>query len=237
MQTPTSLRVGGLSAISSVDWPGELAATVWLQGCPWRCPYCHNAHLLSAGESALSTDAPTWGQVLAFLRTRVGLLDGVVFSGGEPLAQAGLEEAIREVRDMGFRVALHTGGVSPERFAAVLPLVEWVGFDVKAPFSEYESVTRVAGSGEVARATLMQAVASGVALQARTTVHPALLGEDALVRMADELEALGVRRWVLQSFRLEGCADERLLAAGLQPALQVPEALRDRSGLEVLVHG
>lgn len=236
MPSSTSLRVGGLSAISSVDWPGELAATVWLQGCSWRCPYCHNAHLLQSGESTVSPDAPTWEQVLAFLRTRVGLLDGVVFSGGEPLAQAGLAEAIGGVRALGFRVALHTGGVSPERLAEVLPSLAWIGFDVKAPFADYQRVTRVPGSGQFAEESLRHVLAAGVALEARTTVHSALLGEKDLARMGEELAALGVRRWVLQPFREEGCADEALLAAGPQPALRVPEALADgRAGLEVLV--
>jgi len=225
---PTSLRVGGLSAISSVDWPGELAATVWLQGCPWRCPYCHNAHLLSGSDGATPPDAPSWEQVLAFLRTRAGLLDGVVFSGGEPLAQPGLAAAVREVLELGFRVALHTGGVAPDRLAEVLPLVDWIGFDVKAPFSEYERITRVAGSGEAALGSLRLALASGVGIETRTTVHPDLLGEGALERMADELEALGVSRWVLQPFRAEGCADETL-AATHRPELRVPDALRGRA--------
>ncbi len=203
MQSSTSLRVGGLAPLSTVDWPGELTATVFLRGCPWRCPYCHNAHLLSASAGATDQDLH-WDDVLAFLRARVGLLDGVVFSGGEPLAQSGLAGGMREVRELGFRVGLHTGGVAPERLAEVLPLVDWIGFDVKAPFSEYERVTRVAGSGHAAEKSLRAVLASGVEHEVRTTVHPELLGEADLFELAGELRALGVGHWVLQAFRAEG---------------------------------
>jgi pyruvate formate lyase activating enzyme len=216
----TNLRVGGLSPLSSVDWPGELAATVFLQGCPWRCPYCHNPHLLGTTGG----DELEWAGVLDFLRTRVGLLDGVVFTGGEPTVQAGLADGMHEVRELGFQVALHTGGPVPERVREVLPLVDWVGFDLKAPFAEYERVTRVPGSGEAARESLAAVLASGVAHEVRTTVHPALLDDDALTRMADELAGLGVSHWTLQPFRVEGCADEPLIAAG-PAALRLPDAL------------
>jgi pyruvate formate lyase activating enzyme len=144
------LRVGGLSRLSSCDWPGQLVATVFLQGCPWRCRYCHNPHLLPApGDGEIA-----WREVLAFLEARRGLLDGVVFSGGEPTVQAALPAAMRTVRALGFGVGLHTGGPTPERLKAVLPLVDWVGFDVKAPFADYARITGVASSGEAARLSL-----------------------------------------------------------------------------------
>ena len=196
----TELRVGGLSRLSSCDWPGQLVATVFLQGCPWRCRYCHNPHLLPARGD----DEIAWREVLAFLQARRGLLDGVVFSGGEPTVQAALPEAMRAVRALGFGVGLHTGGSAPERLKTVLPLVDWVGFDVKAPFEDYARITGVAGSGEAARLSLTHLIASGVACDLRTTVHPALLDEAALARLADELAALGVTSR-LQPFRTAGC--------------------------------
>lgn len=224
MPSSTSLRIGGLSALSSVDWPGELAATVFLQGCPWRCPYCHNPHLLDAAGG----DDLSWEGVLGFLRARVGLLDGVVFSGGEPTVQAGLAPAMREVRELGFKVALHTGGPVPARVHEVLPLLDWVGFDLKAPFAEYERVTRVPGSGEAARESLAALLASGVAYEVRTTVHPALLDDAALLRMADELAEMGVMRWVLQAFRADGCVDQELVARDVEP-LSISAVLGARS--------
>jgi pyruvate formate lyase activating enzyme len=204
-RSSSEIRVGGLARLSSVDWPGELAATIFTQGCPWDCPYCHNPHLLSATPLAEpAAELIPWRAVVAFLDSRVGLLDGVVFSGGEPLAQPALVAAIAEVREMGFRVALHTSGVAPARLAEVLPHLDWVGFDAKAPFAEYERITRMPGSGVSARESLLLLVASGVAYEVRTTVHPDLLGEEELLRLAEELRALGVSRWVLQPYRPDG---------------------------------
>jgi pyruvate formate lyase activating enzyme len=214
----TELGVGGLARYSSCDWPGELAATVFCRGCPWICRYCHNAHLQNARAGG---DIP-WSDVLAFLVSRRGLLDAVVFSGGEPTLQAALPEAIAAVRVLGFRIGLHTGGPFPERLSAVLPLVDWVGFDVKAPFGFYPRVTGIAGSGERARLGLEAVLASGVAYEVRTTVHAALLDADALERLAGELAAMGVTRSVLQPFRPTGCGDAELcrLPSAIDPELR-----------------
>jgi pyruvate formate lyase activating enzyme len=202
------IRIGGLARLSSCDWPGELVATIFCQGCPWTCGYCHNPHLIPAqGTSEIA-----WQEVLAFLETRRGLLDGVVFSGGEPTLQSTLPEAIRAVHAMGFRTALHTAGPYPGRLAAVLPLLDWVGFDVKAPVAEYARVTGVEGSGDKAMVSLRHLLDSGVAHQIRTTVHPALLDAAALERLRRELTALGIQDHKIQAFRATGCIDSDLLS-------------------------
>ena len=205
----TELRIGGLARLSSCDWPGELVATVFCQGCPWRCGYCHNPHLLPADSST----PIAWGDVLSFLRSRRGLLDGVVLSGGEPTLQTQLPKAIAELRALGFRIGLHSAGPYPDRLAALLPQLDWIGFDVKAPFAEYERITGVPGSGERAKESLQHILASGIAFEARTTVHPALLNEDAVQRLRADLAALGVTEHRIQQFRPIGCADHRLNAA------------------------
>ncbi|OJY60049.1 MAG: anaerobic ribonucleoside-triphosphate reductase activating protein [Thiobacillus sp. 0-1251] len=204
------LRVGGFTPLSTTDWPGMLAAVVFCQGCPWRCGYCHNPDLIPArGDSEIP-----WDDVLAFLRRRRGLLDAVVFSGGEPTAQAGLVDAVREVRALGFKIGLHTGGMYAQRLAEVLPLVDWVGLDVKAPFADYARITGAAGSGERALAGLQQVLASGVDHEIRTTVHPALLGDTAVIGLAHDLSDLGVKRYVIQAFRSQGCQNDSLRLSG-----------------------
>jgi pyruvate formate lyase activating enzyme len=201
------LRVGGLTPLSTTDYPGELAAVVFCQGCPWRCGYCHNPHLLSASGAA----EIAWDDVLAFLRRREGLLDAVVLSGGEPLAQRLLADAMRTVKDMGFKVGLHTGGAYPGRLAEVLPVVDWVGFDVKATFDTYPLITGALGSGIDARASARLVIESGVAYEFRTTVHPRQLSARAVGRLADDLAQHGVRHYALQEFRAEGCANAALV--------------------------
>lgn len=194
------LRVGGLTPLTGIDFPGRLAAVVFCQGCPWRCSYCHNPHLIPA-------DAPAslaWDHVLAFLARRRGLLDGVVFSGGEPTLQAALPEAMREVRALGFQVALHTAGIYPERLAAVLSLVDWVGLDIKAPSHRHDAVTQAPGGGARVAASLDLLLASGVDHECRTTWHPGLFEEAELMGLADALAGQGVKRWVLQTCRPQG---------------------------------
>jgi anaerobic ribonucleoside-triphosphate reductase activating protein len=202
------LKVGGITAFSATDYPGKLAAVVFVQGCPWRCGYCHNPHLQGRGAPA----AMPWEAVLALLRRRVGLVDAVVFSGGEPTTDPALARAIGEVRAMGFEVGLHTACVYPRRLASVLPLLDWIGFDIKAPFEHYERITGVPGSGEQARECARLILASGVACECRTTIHPSLLAQHEVRALATTLAGLGVRNYALQLFRAQGCADSALNA-------------------------
>ena len=222
----TELKIGGLVSLSSCDWPGELVATVFCQGCPWHCRYCHNPHLLSAevpGQIA-------WSAVMRLLHRRVGLLDGVVFSGGEPTLQPALAAAMRDVRAIGLRVGLHTAGSFPNRLVEVLGLVDWVGFDVKAPFARYERITGVPGSGSRARESLEHLLASGTAYEVRTTVHPQLLDGSMLAELADMLATMGVEHYAIQAFRSTGCQDADLIrGVGAMPA-SLPEQVIKRLG-------
>jgi pyruvate formate lyase activating enzyme len=223
----SGLRIGGWEKLSMVDWPGRLCAVLFLQGCAWRCRYCHNPHLIPFGVGG----AESWGEFLRWLHRRRGLLDGVVFSGGEPTWQSGLGEAMDAVLDLGFQIGLHTGGPSPRRLSALLPRVSWAGFDFKAPFDRYAQVTGVNG-GEAARESLGLIQAAGVACEVRSTWHPRLITADELEMMADALAAAGVSSWVIQRFRPEGCTDAELRA---HPLGAVPLGRLERPGLTITV--
>lgn len=216
----TGIVAGGLTPLSTADWPERLAAVVFCQGCAWNCPYCHNAALRDFGPGDRQ-----WPDVLAWLETRRGLLDGVVFSGGEPLLQPGLAGAMRQVRGLGFEAGLHTSGMVPQALARVLPLCAWVGLDLKAPRRAYARVTGVAGSAEDAWASLALLGKSGAPFELRTTWHPALLSEEELLELAGEIAASGAPLWALQAFQPEGCAHHSLAAAG---RAQVSEELARR---------
>jgi pyruvate formate lyase activating enzyme len=202
-----ALRVGGIVPFTATDYPGKFAAVVFVQGCPWRCGYCHNPHLQPRNRGAHG-----WAEVTALLERRAGLLDAVVFSGGEPTIDPALPDAIAEVRAMGLAVGLHTACIYPRRLEAVLPMLDWVGFDIKAPFESYDKITGVAGSGEPARQCLEMIIASGVAHECRTTLHPALLAEAEVEQLAATLAAAGVRNYALQMFRAQGCGNRELVA-------------------------
>ena len=193
-----ALRVGGFVPFSATDYPDRLCAVVFCQGCPWRCGYCHNPHLLPVRSPG---PAPRWNDVIAFLENRRGLLDAVVFSGGEPTLQAGLADAMKAVKAAGFNVGLHTAGIYPARLASLLPLVDWVGFDVKASFEDYEDITHTPRSGSRARRSLELLLASGVAYQIRTTVDTRILTPAKLAKLRSDLERYGVAGHVMQVCR------------------------------------
>lgn len=203
------LRVGGFEPFSSADYPDALAAVVFCQGCPWRCGYCHNPELIAPRGD----DERDFGRILEWLASRRGLLDAVVFSGGEPTAQPALGAAIEGVRALGFAIGLHTSGVYPRRLARILARVDWVGLDVKADMSGYSDVTGIPASGFTAFASLDLVRDAGAAFEVRTTFHPSLTPPATLERLARELAARGVERWVLQPFRPTGCRDEWLVAS------------------------
>ena len=204
-----SLAVAGLVPLSTVDWPGKLAAVVFLQGCPWDCGYCQNPDL----RDCTTAGTVTWEDVLALLRRRRGLLDGVVFSGGEATRQRALIPAIREVRELGFAVGLHTAGAYPARLADLLPLVDWVGLDIKALPGDYPDVVGFGPGGDKAWESLDLTLAAGVPLEVRLTVHPDSPQERHAIEIARRVKDAGATAFALQKARTEGTRPEFVAAA------------------------
>lgn len=193
------IRIGGIERFSIVDFPNQMAAVVFMQGCPWRCPFCHNAHLQDVNaETNIS-----WNKFVDFLKQRKGVLDAVVFSGGEPLVQQGLKDAIEEVKNLGYKIGLHTGGYLPEYFKAVLELVDWVGFDIKAPLEDarYKEIT--GGIADVKKVTecLKILCDSKKDFECRTTCDPRFLSIEDIYTIADTLKSMGVKEYYLQKYR------------------------------------
>jgi pyruvate formate lyase activating enzyme len=194
------LNIGGITSFTTIDFPGHLAAVVFLQGCAWRCPYCHNPHLLNVDEGA-----DDWQMLRDFLKPRQGFLDGVVFSGGEPLLQSSLSDVIVEIKAMGFKVALHTGGGNPERLAKVLPLLDWVGLDIKTAFNRYPDITGIKASGDKVQQSLSLLLESQIDYEIRTTVDPHFFTKQSVFELAENLAELGVEYYALQQCRsIEG---------------------------------
>lgn len=222
------LRVGGLVPLSTVDYPGALAAVIFCQGCSWRCRYCHNPELLhSTGNTELN-----WNEIIDFLKRRQGLLDAVVFSGGEPTLQKALEMAIREVQCLGYKIGLHTAGSAPERLSAILPLINWVGLDIKAPKYLHQTITGVPGSGACAWDSVRRIINSGVAYEIRITLHTDLITLQDLNEMLSELKALGVNNIVVQKCRTNLVLDPKLQFTF--PNIQIYQPVLDAAGIAVL---
>lgn len=199
-RAPDALAVAGLQGFTSIDYPGRLAAVVFLQGCPWRCGYCHNPHLQPKGRGA----GPSWSALRPWLHSRAGLLDAVVFSGGEPTLDPALPAALAEVRSLGFLTGLHSAGMAPRQLATLLPLLDWVGLDVKASLQQpatHAALTGRRGAHRAVRASLELLRASRIDWECRSTVDPRWHSDQALLDLVQELQELGVPRHALQAVR------------------------------------
>jgi len=191
------MKIAGLQRVSLIDYPGYIAATVFLAGCNLNCGYCYNRWMINEANvpEALSTE-----ELLGWLRTRVGRLDGVCISGGEPTIHEDLAQLLRAIKSLGFALKLDTNGTRPERLSALLDegLLDYVAMDLKAPLDE--RYHRVAGC-KVDLAAIRQSMSLlrkwGLAYEFRTTVGP-LLDEEALKDIAREIEEAEL--WWLQPF-------------------------------------
>jgi pyruvate formate lyase activating enzyme len=193
------IRIGGIEKFSIVDFPNKMAAVVFMQGCPWRCPFCHNVQF----QDVNAETNIVWHKFIDFLEQRKGILDAVVFSGGEPLVQEGLVDAIKEVKALGYIVGLHTGGYRPKFFKEILDLVDWVGFDIKAPLEKdrYKVVTGGIADADKVLESLKMLCESGKSFECRTTCDPRFLTVDDLSKISKELKSIGVKKYYLQKYR------------------------------------
>lgn len=202
--TADDLQIAGIVPMSTVDWPGKFVASVFAQGCPWACPYCQNSAIIDPKIPGVVA----WSSLEDLLSRRHGLLDGVVFSGGEATRQLALVPAMRRVRELGFMVGLHTAGPYPRRLEAVLGqgLVDWVGIDIKATPQHYEKVARRPASGAKAWESLGHVLAHpNVDHEVRLTVYPD--GPTDGLEVARAAKDLGVRVFALQQARDLGTPD------------------------------
>lgn len=218
------LRIAGMVPFSTVDWPDRIAASLFLQGCPWQCPYCHNSAIL---DPRAPGQVP-WNSVEELLSRRAGLLDGVVFSGGEALMQgstdgeSALETAMARVRQLGYKTGLHTAGAFPKRLARLLgqQLVDWVGLDIKALPGQYQMATGSPAAAVRAEQSLSvlnarAEVDPNFEWEVRLTLWPALTAFGERAASSDQSSLLdyaqavakwarerGARRFALQQYRV-----------------------------------
>lgn len=201
--TASDLQIAGLTPMSSVDWPGKFVATVFAQGCPWACPYCHNQAIIDPKIPGVVS----WESVEELLGRRRGLLDGVVFSGGEATRQLAVLPAMQRVRELGFEVGLHTAGPYPARLREILRtgLVDWVGIDIKAMSGpNYEAVAGRPNAGPKAWESLGEVLDSGAPYEVRLTVYPD--GPRDGYEVASCVKELGATHFALQQARALGTA-------------------------------
>ena len=191
------MLIGGIQKTSLLDYPGKISAIIFTQGCNFRCPYCHNPELLKTEENASFVSVSS---VLDFLKTRIGKLDGVVITGGEPCLNKDLPEFIKIIRQMGFLVKLDTNGSFPGMLEELINnnLIDYIAMDIKAPFDKYNSIAGCNIDIKKVKKSIKLVIESGIDYEFRTTVVKSMLTYDDFEKIGNEIH--GAKRYYLQKF-------------------------------------
>ena len=196
------MKIFGLQKMTLLDFPGRVACTVFLGGCNFRCPFCHNSELFDGTAEPVMDDQ----ELLTFLEKRRGILDGVCITGGEPTLQPDLEKLLRSVKELGYPVKLDTNGYRPEVLKALVEkgLVDYVAMDIK---NSPEAYGQTVGLSNMDLSRIEQSIrilAQGtVDYEFRTTVVAELHNEESIAAMGKWLlntAGAPVKRLFLQSF-------------------------------------
>jgi pyruvate formate lyase activating enzyme len=197
------MNISGLQKMTLLDYPGRVACTVFLNRCNYRCPFCHNAQLLDGSAE----DVMTQEEFLTFLQKRVGLLDGVCITGGEPTLSAGLEDLLRQIKSLGFAIKLDTNGSRPQVLKRLVDegLVDYVAMDIKNSPSRYAATCGLSKIDlEAVEESARFLISGAVDSEFRTTVAEPLHDEHSIAEMGRWLHNLAgekpVKKLFLQPF-------------------------------------
>lgn len=202
--------IGGIQKTTLVDFPNKVAAIVFTQGCNFRCGYCHNPSLLSKSSSEPDSESFSKEKFFAFLKTRIGKLDGVVITGGEPTLQSGLYDFIKKIKQMGFEVKLDTNGTNPEVTERLINnnLLDYIAMDIKAPLDKYDLITNTNINKDNILQTIKLIKNSKIDYEFRTTVVKSQLSFDDFEKIGQTIK--GAKRYYLQKFVSSEISDKNL---------------------------
>ncbi|MBI4139125.1 anaerobic ribonucleoside-triphosphate reductase activating protein [Candidatus Uhrbacteria bacterium] len=193
------MRIAGYQDVSLIDFPGVISAVIFTQGCPFRCPYCHNPELIPRTSSHERTSE----EVIGRLRRHRNMIEGVCITGGEPTIHRDLPDFLRLLRREGVLIKLDTNGVNPPMIERIIAerLVDYVAMDVKHTWEKYNLIVRSGNIriGDRCRRTFEIIQEGGIPHEFRTTVYPGFHTEDDLLRIGAYFQS--GERYVLQPIR------------------------------------
>jgi len=203
------MEIGGLEKSTLIDYPGRIAATVFLLGCNFRCPFCYSSELVLPEKMA---EQPKIAEkaFFDFLKERQGLLEGVVICGGEPTIHKDLPDFIKRIKDLGFLLKLDTNGSNPEMLRELMQkgLVDYVAMDIKAPLgAKYDLATGVKVDLDKIKESIEIIKGSGVDYEFRSTIVPSIHSKEDVIQMAKDISP--AKKYYLQNFRGEKTIDPR----------------------------
>jgi len=190
------IQIGGLVSFTTIDFPGKLAAVLFLVGCPFHCVYCSNEHLIPVAEGEYDPD-----KIFEWLKSRIGKLEGIVFSGGEALMQnEATIEYMKKVKELGFAIGLHTNGFYPEILKKITDIVDWIGLDFKATKQKYKDLTGMDLAYDRMVESLQYWTSIGKDIEVRTTCDPRFVSKQDLLEIAKITSEFGVKHFAVQKY-------------------------------------
>ena len=196
------MKFYGIQKLTLLDYPGRTACTIFTGGCNFRCPFCHNALLVTDIDNS---NTYTEEEILSFLKKRTGLLDGVCITGGEPLMHSDIAAFIGKVKELGYKVKLDTNGTFPEKLEILVKnrLVDYVAMDIK---NSKEKYSETAGVGNISLSDIEKSIeilkASDIDYEFRTTVVKEFHTEADIESIAEWIK--GAKGYFLQNFEDSG---------------------------------
>jgi len=192
-------QIGGLQKTSFIDYPGKISCVIFLSGCNFECPYCHNPSLVKGRQKAtITADA-----IMDFLYKRRGLLEGVAISGGEPTLSPGLIPLCKRIKRLGYPIKLDTNGSRPRVLASIIRegLVDYIAMDIKTIPGHYSTFIKKGFAGQEIIQSIHLIMESGIDYEFRTTCVRPIINK----RIMEEIAGLikGARLYVLQRFVLK----------------------------------
>lgn len=192
----------GIQKTTLVDFPGNVAATLFTGGCNMRCPYCHNPELIN---NLSNLEHISWDQIYSFLQKRKNVLDGVCITGGEPLIHKDIGTIISKIHDLGLLVKIDTNGTEPELLKK-LP-VDFIAMDIKTSLENYGRIgyTGSADVAELVKKSIDYIIGSGIDHEFRTTLVPGIVDKDDIKKIVKLIK--GAQKYSLAQFRPDNTLD------------------------------
>ncbi len=202
------IQIGGLQKLTLIDYPGRIAATIFLTGCNFRCPWCYSSELVLP-EKIKNQPKISQKELFKFLKERKNLIEGVVLCGGEPTVSKELISLIKKIKKMGFFVKLDTNGSDPKTLKKLIDerLIDYVAMDLKAPKKKYQKVTGTKIDVKKIQKSIDILMEGKIDYEFRSTIVPTLHKKEDVIEMAKWIR--GAKRYYLQNFRPEKTIDKK----------------------------
>jgi len=200
------MQIKGLQKLTLIDYPDKVAATIFVSGCNFKCSYCHNPELVTASKEKKTREYKE-NEILDFLKERVGFLDGVCITGGEPTLNKNLPEFIKKIRKMKYNVKLDTNGTNPNMLEKLVKekLVDYIAMDIKAPLDKYKEIIKSEVDIDNIKKSI-EIVKKMKNHEFRTTVVQGLLNKEDITKIAYLIK--GANAFYLQQFKPLNCLDK-----------------------------